>query len=75
MDYRNLSYSPMMYMAEFSAQAVYAAFKNDQRKKQKDKKKKKKEESILFKEMLKFVENSLQSCVDVALDDIFQDWK
>ena len=38
-DYRNLSgYSPMMYLAGYSAQAVYAAFHNDQRKKRNDEK-------------------------------------
>ena len=64
-----------MYMAGFSAQAVYAAFKNDQRKKENDKKKKKKEESILEKEIYRFIEGCLQPCIDQAIDDIFKDWK
>ena len=75
-DYRNLSgYSSMMYLAGYSAQAVYAAFHNDQRKKRNDEKKKKREQSIMEKEMFAFIQGCLQPCVDVALKDIFKDWK
>ena len=74
-DYRNLTYSPIMHLAGYSAQAVYAAFMNDQRKKNKERQKKKKEESVLEKEFYRFAENCLQACVDTAIDDIFKDWK
>ncbi len=39
------------------------------------KKKKKKQESIIEKEVFRFVEKSLQAAVDKAMDNIFKDWK
>ncbi len=62
-------------MAGFSAQAVYSAFKNDQRKKRKEKEKKKREQSLLEKEMFAYIQNCLSACVDGAMDDIFKEWK
>lgn len=38
-------------------------------------KKKKKKQSVLEKELLRFVERSMKAAVDAALDDIFKDWK
>ena len=43
------------------------------KKKEKDKKKKKK--SVMEAEIMRFMEKSLKSALDVALDDIFKDWK
>ena len=43
---------------------------------QKDKeKKKKKKQSILEAEVMKIMEKSLKTALDLALDDIFKDWK
>lgn len=42
-------------------------------KTQKDKKKKKK--SVLEAEIMSIIEKSLKKTLDVALDDIFKDWK
>ena len=48
--------------------------KIDNRDKDKKKKKKKKESSFEA-EFFKIMEKSLKSALDVALDDIFKDWK
>ena len=43
---------------------------------QKDKeKKKKKKQSILEAEIMRIREKSLKTAIDLALDDIFKDWK
>ena len=43
---------------------------------QKDKeKKKKKNQSILEAEIMRIMEKSLKTAIDLALDDIFKDWK
>ena len=43
--------------------------------KKKDKDKKKKKQSVMEAEIMRFMEKSLKSALDVALDDIFKDWK
>ena len=43
------------------------------RKKDKDKKKKKK--SVMEAEIMRFMEKSMKTALDLALDDIFKDWK
>jgi hypothetical protein len=43
------------------------------KKKEKDKKKKKK--SIMEAEIMRFMEKSMKTALDLALDDIFKDWK
>ena len=43
--------------------------------KKKDKDKKKKKKSVLEAEIMRFMEKSLKSAMEVALDDIFKDWK
>ena len=43
--------------------------------KKKDKDKKKKKKSVMEAEIMRFMEKSLKSALDVALDDIFKDWK
>ena len=45
-----------------------------QSQKDKDKKKKKKQ-SILEAEIMRIMEKSLKTAIDLALDDIFKDWK
>ena len=43
---------------------------------QKDKeKKKKKKQSILEAEIMRIMEKSLKTAIDMALDDILKDWK
>ena len=43
---------------------------------QKDKdKKKKKKQSIIEAEIMKIMEKSLKTALDMALDDILKDWK
>lgn len=42
------------------------------KKKDKDKKKKK---SVLEAEIMRFMEKSMKTALDLALDDIFKDWK
>ena len=42
--------------------------------KKKDKDKKKKKQSVLEAEIFRFMEKSLKSAMEVALDDIFKDW-
>ena len=39
------------------------------------KKKKKKDTSILEAEILAFMRKSMKAALDLALDDIFKDWK
>ena len=43
------------------------------KKKEKDKKKKKK--SVMEAEIMRFMEKSMKTALDLALDDIFKDWK
>ena len=43
------------------------------KKKEKDKKKKKK--SVMEAEILAFMQKSMKTALDLALDDIFKDWK
>ena len=45
-----------------------------QSQKDKDKKKKKKQ-SILETEIMRIMQKSLKTALDMALDDIFKDWK
>lgn len=45
-----------------------------QKKKSEDKKKKRKQ-SVIGAEIFKIVNKSLKSALDVALDDIFKEWK
>ena len=42
------------------------------KKKDKDKKKKK---SVMEAEIMRFMEKSMKTAMDLALDDIFKDWK
>ena len=45
-------------------------------KSQKDKEKeKKRKQSILEAEVMRIMEKSLKTALDLALDDIFKDWK
>ena len=46
-----------------------------QKDKEKKKKKKKKKQSILEAEIMRIMEKSLKTAIDLALDDIFKDWK
>ena len=39
------------------------------------KKKKKKKKSVLEAEILSFLQKSMKTALDLALDDIFKDWK
>lgn len=39
------------------------------------KKKKKKQKSVLEAEILAFMQKSMKTALDLALDDIFKDWK
>ena len=41
----------------------------------KKKKKKKKKKSVLEAEILAFLQKSMKTALDLALDDIFKDWK
>ena len=43
------------------------------KKKEKDKKKKKK--SVMEAEIMRFMEKSMKTALDLALDDVFKDWK
>ena len=38
-------------------------------------KKKKKEKSVLEAEILSFMQKSLKTALDLAMDDLFKDWK
>ena len=40
-----------------------------------DKKKKKKRKSVLEAEILSFMQKSMKTALDLALDDLFRDWK
>ena len=39
------------------------------------KKKKKKKKSVLEAEILSFMQKSMKTALDLALDDLFKDWK
>ena len=41
----------------------------------KDKGKKKKKNSVMEAEIMRFMEKSMKTALDLALDDIFKDWK
>ena len=43
--------------------------------KKKDKDKKKKKKSVLESEILSFMQKSMKTALDLALDDIFKDFK
>ena len=43
--------------------------------KKKDKDKKKKKKSVMESEIMRFMEKSMKTALDLALDDIFKDWK
>ena len=43
--------------------------------KKKDKDKKKKKKSVLEAEILAFMQKSMKTALDLALDDLFKDWK
>ena len=64
-------YSHTMHLQGYSATDVYRAFKESQRKKHSQKR----EQSILEKELYAFMYNSLQACLNEALDDIEKSWK
>lgn len=40
-----------------------------------DCKKRKKEKSVLEAEILSFMQKSLKTALDLAMDDLFKDWK
>lgn len=42
---------------------------------QKDKDKKKKKKSVLEAEIMSLMQKSLRAALEMALDDIFKDWK
>ena len=42
---------------------------------QKDREKKKKKKSILEAEIMSIMEKSMRTALDMALDDIFKNWK
>lgn len=42
-------------------------------RKKKDKKKKK--QSVMETEIMRFMEKSMKTALDLALDDLFKDWK
>ena len=43
--------------------------------KKKDKDTKKKKKSVMEAEIMRFMEKSMKTALDLALDDIFKDWK
>ena len=43
--------------------------------KRKDEDKKKKKKSIIEAEIMRFMEKSMITALDLALDDLFKDWK
>lgn len=45
------------------------------RDRKKDKDKKKKKQSVMEAEIMRFMEKSMKTALDLALDDIFKDWK
>ena len=44
-------------------------------RKKKDKEKQKKKKSVMEAEIMRFMEKSMKTALDLALDDIFKDWK
>lgn len=68
-------YSPTMHLKGFSAMQIYSSFKQTQRKKQKDKKRKQREQSLLEKEIFRFIEGVADAAISQAMDDIFEGWK
>ena len=44
-------------------------------RKKKDKDKKKKQKSVMEAEIMRFMEKSMKTALDLALDDLFRDWK
>ena len=40
-----------------------------------EKRKKKKKKSVLEAEILSFMQKSMKTALDLALDDLFRDWK
>ena len=44
-------------------------------RKKKDKDKKKKKQSVMEAEIMRFMEKSMKTALDLALDDIIKDWK
>ena len=44
-------------------------------RKKKDKDKKKKQKSVMEAEIMRFMQKSMKTALDLALDDIFKDWK
>ena len=40
-----------------------------------ERKKKKKKKSVLEAEILSFMQKSMKTALDLALDDLFKDWK
>ena len=45
------------------------------RDRKKDKDKKKKKQSVMEAEIMRFMEKSMKTALELALDDIFKDWK
>ena len=43
--------------------------------KKKEKEKKKKKKSVMEAEIMRFMEKSMKTALELALDDIFKDWK
>ena len=43
--------------------------------KKKDKEKKKKKKSVIESEIMQFMHKSMKTALDLALEDIFKDWK
>ena len=43
--------------------------------KKKEKEKKKKKKSVMEAEIMRLMEKSMKTALDLALDDIFKDWK
>ena len=48
---------------------------SDKKKDKDKKKKKKKKKSVLEAEILSFMQKSMKTALDLALDDLFKDWK
>ena len=45
------------------------------RDRKKDKDKKKKKQSVMEAEIMRFMQKSMKTALDLALDDLFRDWK
>lgn len=56
-------YSPTMHLKGFSAMQIYSSFKQTQRKKQQDKKRKQREQSLLEKEIFRFIEGMADAAI------------